>query len=39
MMDEKIYRRLLDQTFERVDHAFADVDPDLAEVTIAQGSP
>ena len=38
MMDEKVYRDLLDETFERVDRAFADVDPDLAEVTISQGS-
>jgi CyaY protein len=37
-MDEKVYRKLLDETFERIDRAFADVDPDLAEVTIAQGS-
>jgi CyaY protein len=38
MIDEKVYRALLDETFERVDRAFEDVDPDLAEVTIAQGS-
>jgi CyaY protein len=38
MMDEKIYRKLLDETYDRVDRAFADVDPDLAEVTVAQGA-
>jgi CyaY protein len=38
MIDEKTYRHLLDESFALIDHAFADVDPDLAEVTIAQGS-
>ena len=38
MLDEKLYRGLLDETFARVDRAFEDVDPDLAEVTVAQGS-
>lgn len=38
MMDEKLYRKLLDDTYDRVDRAFADVDPDLAEITVAQGS-
>ena len=38
MLDEKIYRRHLDDTFNQIDQAFADVDPDLAEVTIAQGA-
>jgi CyaY protein len=38
MMDEKVYRKLLDDTYARVDRAFEHVDPDLAEVTIAQGS-
>ena len=37
-MDEKIYRRLVDETYARVDRAFEDVDPDLAEVTISQGA-
>ena len=37
-MDEKSYRHLLDDTFERVDRAFEDVDPDLAEVSIGQGT-
>jgi CyaY protein len=38
MLDEKIYRDLLDDTYARVDRAFEDVDPDRAEVTIAQGA-
>jgi CyaY protein len=38
MMDEKTYRHLLDETFARVDRAFETVDPDLAEVSISQGS-
>jgi len=38
MIDEKLYRQLLDETFERVDRAFEGVDPDLAEVTISQGA-
>lgn len=38
MIEEKEYRRLLDETFTRVDRAFEHVDPDLAEVTISQGS-
>ncbi|HEY6475599.1 MAG TPA: iron donor protein CyaY [Polyangia bacterium] len=37
-MDEKTYRHLLDETFARVDRAFETVDPDLAEVSISQGS-
>src|SRR5262245_61391148 len=38
MMEEKLYRKILDETYDMVDRAFADVDPDLAEVTVAQGS-
>ena len=38
MMDEKIYRKILDDTYARIDRAFEDVDPDLAEVTVAQGA-
>ncbi|HVZ71899.1 MAG TPA: iron donor protein CyaY [Polyangia bacterium] len=38
MLDEKIYRRVLDETYDRIDGAFEDVDPDLAEVTVAQGA-
>ena len=37
-IDEKRYRHLLDDTFARVDRAFEDVDPDLAEVSISQGT-
>jgi CyaY protein len=38
MIEEKLYRRLVDETYARVDRAFEDVDPDLAEVTISQGA-
>ena len=38
MLDEKTYRRLLDDTFTRIDRAFDDVDPDLAESTLSQGA-
>jgi CyaY protein len=38
MIDEKFYRKLLDDAYERVDRAFENVDPDLAEVTISQGA-
>jgi iron donor protein CyaY len=37
-MDDKRYRHLLDETFARVDRAFETVDPDLAEVSVAQGT-
>ena len=37
-MDEKTYRHLLDDTFARVDRAFEEVDPDVAEVSVAQGT-
>lgn len=38
MLDEKTYRRLLDETFARIDNAFDAVDPDLAESNLAQGA-
>jgi iron donor protein CyaY len=38
MMEEKSYRRLLDDTFARIDRAFNDVDPDLAESNLSQGA-
>jgi iron donor protein CyaY len=38
MLDEKTYRRLLDDTFARIDHAFDDADPDLAESNLSQGA-
>lgn len=37
-MDEKTYRRLLDDTLHRVDRAFDAVDPDLAESNPTQGA-
>lgn len=38
IMDEKRYRELLDDSYARVDRAFETVDPDLAEVSISQGT-
>jgi len=38
MLDEKTYRDLLDEIFKRIDAAFEDVDPDLAEVSLSQGT-
>jgi CyaY protein len=37
-IDEKTYRQLLDDTYARVDRAFEDVDPDVAEVSSSQGT-
>ena len=37
-LDEKRYRHLLDEAYARVDRAFEDVDPDVAEVSISQGT-
>ena len=37
-IDEKTYRKLLDDTLERVDRAFDSVDPDLAESNPSQGA-
>jgi len=37
-LDEKRYRHLLDDAYARVDRAFEDVDPDVAEVSISQGT-
>ena len=37
-LDEKRYRQLLDDAYARVDRAFEDVDPDVAEVSISQGT-
>jgi iron donor protein CyaY len=37
-LDEKRYRQLLDDAYARVDRAFEDADPDLAEVSISQGT-
>jgi CyaY protein len=38
MPDEKLYRQRLDDTYARIDAAFEEVDPDLAEVSISQGT-
>jgi CyaY protein len=38
MLDEKTYRRLLDDTLTRIDRAFDEVDPDLAESNLSQGA-
>ena len=37
-LDEKRYRHLLDDAYARVDRAFEPVDPDVAEVSISQGT-
>jgi CyaY protein len=37
-LDEKRYRQLLDDAYARVDRAFEQVDPDIAEVSISQGT-
>jgi len=37
-MEEKLYRRLVDEAFRRIDAAFEAVDPDLAESTLSQGT-
>ena len=38
MIEEKVYRQLVDETFHRIDAAYEDVDPDLAESTNSQGT-
>jgi CyaY protein len=38
MIEEKLYRQLVDETFHRIDNAFEEVDPDLAESTSSQGT-
>lgn len=38
LLDEKIYRRLVDDAFRRIDAAFETVDPDAAEVSLGQGT-
>ncbi|HEY2899572.1 MAG TPA: iron donor protein CyaY [Polyangia bacterium] len=38
LLDEKTYRHILDETFARIDRAFESVDPDVAEVSISQGT-
>ncbi len=38
MMDEKVYRHLVDEAFMRVDAAFESTDPDAAESMYSQGT-
>jgi iron donor protein CyaY len=38
LMEEKTYRKLVDEVFARIDAAFEDVDPDLAESQYSQGT-
>ena len=38
MIDESQYRRLVDETFQRIDAAFETVDPDVAESSYGQGT-
>ena len=38
MLEEKAYRRLLDDTLAHIDRAFDEVDPDLAESNLSQGA-
>jgi CyaY protein len=38
MIEEKVYRQLVDEVFHRIDAAFEQVDPDLAESTSSQGT-
>lgn len=38
MTDDSSYRARIDETLRRVDAAFEDIDPDLAESDYAQGS-
>jgi CyaY protein len=37
-MEEKLYRRMVDDVFRRIDAAFETADPDLAESTLSQGT-
>ena len=36
--DESTYRRLVDETFQTIDAAFEDVDPDVVESVYGQGT-
>ena len=38
MIEEKLYRQLVDRVFHQIDAAFENVDPDLAECTVSQGT-
>lgn len=37
-MEEKAYRQIVDEVFTRIDRAFENVDPDLAECAVSQGT-
>ena len=37
-LDESSYRALIQSTFDRVENAFDDIDPDLAECTQSSGA-
>lgn len=37
-MEEKRYRQLVDEAFARIDAAFEEADPDLAESSLSQGT-
>jgi len=37
-MEEKLFRQEVDHAFQRIDAAFENVDPDLAESTASQGT-
>ena len=38
MIEEKLYRQLVDETFHVIDSAFEHIDPDLAESSSSQGT-
>ena len=38
VLDERTYRKHLDETLDRIDRAFDQVDPDLAESNPSQGA-
>ncbi len=38
MLDEKVYRQMITDTFSRVEKLFEDVDPDLVECNTSQGA-
>ena len=38
MMEEKVYRQLIDEVFRQIDAGFEGVDPDLAESVFSQGT-
>jgi CyaY protein len=37
-IEEKVYRQLVDEVFHKIDGAFENVDPDLAESMMSQGT-